>query len=99
MPTTTRSSSGDHRPFRQMGASREDSHKDRLIPKLPWERTPPPKGIALETAVFFLEFLNNADPRNVSDFEILMLLAMSHDAIPVYIPLKRKRAGTGRLSL
>jgi DNA-binding winged helix-turn-helix (wHTH) protein len=43
------------------------------------------KGIALETAVFFL----------VSDFEILMLLAMSHDAIPVCIPLKRNKRGQG----
>jgi len=68
--------------------------KDRLIPT-PLGKNTAAKGIALETAVFFLEFLNNADPRNVSDFETLMLLAMSHDAVPVYIPLKRNERGQG----
>lgn len=72
----------------------EKTAKDRLIPT-PLGKNTAAKGIALETAVFFLEFLNNADPRNVSDFEILMLLAMSHDAIPVYIPLKRNERGQG----
>jgi len=72
----------------------EKTAKDRLIPT-PLGKNTAAKGIALETAVFFLEFLNNADPRNASDFEILMLLAMSHDAIPVYIPLKRNERGQG----
>ena len=72
----------------------EKTAKDRLIPT-PLGKNTAAKGIALETAVFFLEFLNNADPRNVSDFEILMLLAMSHDAVPVYIPLKRNERGQG----
>ncbi len=72
----------------------EKTAKDRLIPT-PLGKNTAAKGIALETAVFFLEFLNNADPRNVSDFEILMLLAMSHDAIPVYIPLRRSERGQG----
>jgi helicase len=72
----------------------EKTAKDQLIPT-PLGKNTAAKGIALETAVFFLEFLNNADPRNVSDFEILMLLATSHDAIPVYIPLKRNERGQG----
>ena len=72
----------------------EKTAKDRLIPT-PLGKNTAAKGIALETAVFFIEFLNNADPRNISDFEILMLLAMSHDAIPVYIPLKRNERGQG----
>ena len=46
------------------------------------------KGIAPETAVFFLEFLNNADPRNVSDFEILMLMAMPQPPQPPKSPPK-----------
>jgi helicase len=72
----------------------EKTAKDRLIPT-PLGKNTAAKGIALETAVFFIEFLNTTDPRNVSDFEILMLLAMSHDAIPVYIPLKRNERGQG----
>ncbi|MEI7639389.1 MAG: hypothetical protein WCJ37_18895, partial [Syntrophus sp. (in: bacteria)] len=72
----------------------EKTAKDQLIPT-PLGKNTAAKGIALETAAFFLEFLNNADPRNISDFEILMLLAMSHDAIPVYIPLKRNERGQG----
>ncbi len=72
----------------------EKTTKDQLIPT-PLGKNTAAKGIALETAAFFLEFLNNADPRNISDFEILMLLAMSHDAIPVYIPLKRNERGQG----
>ena len=72
----------------------EKTAKDQLIPT-PLGKNTAAKGIALETAAFFLEFLNTADPRNVSDFEILMLMAMSHDAIPVYIPLKRNERGQG----
>jgi len=72
----------------------EKTAKDQLIPT-PLGKNTAAKGIALETAAFFLEFLNTADPRNISDFEILMLLAMSHDAIPVYIPLKRNERGQG----
>ena len=72
----------------------EKTAKDRLIPT-PLGKNTAAKGIALETAVFFIEFLNTTDPRNVSDFELLMLLAMSHDAIPVYIPIKRNEQGQG----
>lgn len=42
----------------------------------------------------FLKYLYKY-PQNVSDFEILMLLAMSYDAVPVYIPLKRNERGQG----
>jgi helicase len=45
----------------------EKTAKDRLIPRPGKEHRR--QGIALETAVFFLEFLNNADPRNVSDLK------------------------------
>jgi replicative superfamily II helicase len=46
-------------------------------------------------AVFFIDFLRNADPRNISEIEILMLLAFCGDAVPVYIPLKKKERGYG----
>jgi len=72
----------------------EKTAKDRLIPT-PLGKNTAAKGVALETAVFFIDFLRNADPRNISEIEILTLLAFCGDAVPVYIPLKKNERGYG----
>jgi helicase len=46
------------------------------------------KGIALDTAAFFLEFLNSADPHQVSELELLLLLGLCQDARLNYLSLK-----------
>jgi hypothetical protein len=42
----------------------EKTAKDRLIPA-PLGKNTAVKGVALETAVFFIDFLRNADPRKI----------------------------------
>jgi helicase len=46
------------------------------------------KGITLDTAAFFLEFLNSANPDQVSELELLLLLGLCQDARLNYLSLK-----------
>jgi helicase len=72
----------------------EQDGKGRLTPT-PLGKNTAAKGITLETAVSFVDFLKNTDPRNISDLELLTLMAMSRDAIEGYIPLKKSERGSG----
>ncbi len=47
------------------------------------------KGVMIDTAAFFLKFLNNTDPRRVSELEVLLLLGLCRDSRGNYLSLKR----------
>lgn len=72
----------------------EENAKGRLTPT-PLGKNTAAKGITLETAVSFVEFLKNTDPRDITDLELLMVMALSRDAIEGYIPLKKSERGSG----
>lgn len=48
------------------------------------------KGVSIETATFFLKFLNNTDPRHVTELEVLLLMGLCHDSRMNYLSLKRQ---------
>jgi len=51
------------------------------------------KGVMLDTAFHFLDFLRSADPFSITDLEILTVLSLSRDAYQVYIPMKAREKG------
>ena len=51
------------------------------------------RGISLESAIHFLDFLESADPAGITELELLLLLSLSKDAYSSYIPMNSGEKG------